>query len=266
MKKIKTIILRTAGTNCDNETVHAFRSAGGDVESIHINALTKDRKYLEKASILAIPGGFTYGDDVGSGKILANELKSRLNSELQRFISDGKLIIGICNGFQVLVKMGLLPAVRPHSGFDVQATLCLNDSGKFFDKWVYLRTARETRCVWTKDMPDVVNLPIAHAEGKFIPKNDSVLQKLKKNGQVVFRYTDVTGALAGYPHNPNGSVDDIAGVCDPTGRILGMMPHPERHMTYLQHPNWRRKDVDRKGLGIGAEIFRNGVEFAKKYL
>ena len=245
MKKIRTLILRTAGTNCDQETAYAFKQAGSEVESVHINRFIKKRTSLKKYHILAIPGGFTYGDDVASGKILANEIKFNLKQQLTKFISDGKLIIGICNGFQVLVKMGLLPGFTKLKDHKIEATLSLNDSGMFNDKWVHLKgqeTAMEidqkgkeqSKCVWTKNLPEVIYLPIAHAEGKFIPKNKVVLDRLRKNGQVVFRYTDPGGKKSGYPYNPNGSVDDIAGICDPTGRIFGLMPHPERNISYLQ--------------------------------
>ncbi|MFC1548495.1 phosphoribosylformylglycinamidine synthase I [Candidatus Omnitrophota bacterium] len=268
MKKVKAIILRTAGTNCDIETAFAFKKVGAEVDLVHINALASKKNALDKYHIMAIPGGFTYGDDVASGKILANELKFKLQKQISKFVNKGKLIIGICNGFQVLVKMGLLPRVKKVN-FPIEATLSLNDSGKFQDRWVYLKNIKEERkkekCIWTKDLPDVIYVPIAHAEGKFIPKNDKVLKELKNNDQIVFRYTDKHGKASGHPHNPNGSVDDIAGVCDPTGRILGMMPHPERHITYLQHPNWRRAPRE-DHMGIGLKVFENGVKYARNNL
>jgi phosphoribosylformylglycinamidine synthase I len=267
MKKVKTLILRTAGTNCDQETAHAFRQVGSEVDLVHINALVKDKKILSKCHILAIPGGFTYGDDIASGKILANEIKSKINKEMHAFVNSGKLVIGICNGFQVLVKMGLLPKLGGKSDFQIEATLSLNDSGKFEDRWVHLKSdSKNTKCVWTKGLPEIIYVPIAHAEGKFIPKNRSVLKSLKDNGQVVFRYTTQDGLEASYPENPNGSTDAIAGICDPSGRILGLMPHPERHVSFLQHPNWRRLSRTDKRLGIGLKVFKNGVNFAKKNL
>ena len=270
-KRVRAIILRTAGTNCDQETAHSFRLAGAEADLVHINAIKKDRKMLDKYKIMAIPGGFTYGDDIASGKVLANELKSTLKSQVSKFVGDGKLVIGICNGFQVLVKMGILPRINGKLDFSVDATLALNDNGIFTAKWVHLKSIRAQGhkstsnglCVWTRGLPDVIAVPIAHGEGKFIPKNDKVLKKLKKNGQVVFRYSDESGKKFGEPYNPNGSAYDIAGICDPTGRILGLMPHPERHISYLQHPNWRRPSVDKGGLGIGIKIFENGVKFAR---
>jgi phosphoribosylformylglycinamidine synthase len=266
MSKIKTLILRTAGTNCDLETAYAFEQAGSEVDRIHINAVAANRKILNKYQILAIPGGFTYGDDIASGKILANELKSRLREELSRFIGDGKLIIGICNGFQVLVKMGLLPNMSGKTDFAVDATLSLNDSGKFEDRWVHLKRPGNELCIWTQDLPEMIYVPVAHGEGKFIPKNISLLSALKDNGQIVFRYVDKFGGQAKYPENPNGSTDAIAGVCDPTGRILGMMPHPERHVSFLQHPHWRRLGKDAEGMGVGLQMFKSGVAYAKKTL
>ncbi|MGB2631222.1 MAG: phosphoribosylformylglycinamidine synthase I [Candidatus Omnitrophota bacterium] len=273
MKKVKTLILRTAGTNCDMETVHAFREAGSEVDLLHVNVLMKDKNSLSGYQILAIPGGFTYGDDIASGKILANELKHAMKEHLSRFVKAGKLVIGICNGFQVLVKMGILPDINAEKDFRVESTLSLNDSGKFEDRWVYLKTttddrrpATDEKCIWTRGLPDIIYLPVAHAEGKFLPKNDSVLKKLRDNGQIVFRYAGKDGGRPSYPENPNGSIDDIAGICDPTGRILGLMPHPERHITYLQHPNWRRYPGKSKDMGVGLKIFENGVNFAENCL
>jgi len=271
MKKVKTIILRTAGTNCDLETAYAFKKAGSEVDSVHINALIKRPASLLKYHIMAIPGGFTYGDDIASGKVLANELKNSLQKEISAFISRGRLLIGICNGFQVLVKMGILPDIGKKRDFSTQATLSLNDSGRFEDRWVYLKRgdrqgAGGERCVWTKGLPEVIYVPVAHAEGKFIPKDNAALKKLQDNGQIVFRYCSRDGGDPVYPENPNGSADNIAGVCDPTGRIMGMMPHPERHVTYLQHPNWRREGARAEGMGIGLKMFENGVNFARKEL
>ncbi len=270
MKKIKAIILRTAGTNCDKETAFAFREAGADAELRHVNSLVSRKNALDTYHIMAIPGGFTYGDDVASGKVLANELKCKLREQLADFIDNGKLIIGICNGFQVLVKMGLLPMIKMSRDYPIEATLSLNDSGRFQDRWIYLKNVKgknkKEKCVWTRDLPGVIHVPIAHAEGKFIPKDDSVLEALKENDQVVFRYTDRSGKASGYPYNPNGSVEDIAGICDPSGRVLGLMPHPERHISYLQHPNWRRSSLEDEHMGIGLKIFENGVKYAQNHL
>jgi phosphoribosylformylglycinamidine synthase I len=260
MKKPKVCVLRTAGTNCDQETAFAFSKAQGIPELVHINSLLNHSNNLKDFQILAIPGGFTYGDDIAAGKILANELKNKLFNELSEFIAAGKLIIGICNGFQILVKSGLLPG---NLNFQQQASLTINESAKFEDRWVYLKKSQE-KCVWTKGLAKTIYLPVAHGEGKFVAKDKSVLSKLKKNGQVVFQYCDEQGALKGYPYNPNGSEDNIAGICDPTGRILGLMPHPERHIEAWQHP--RQTSLGNKSEGEGLSIFNNGVEYAKRLI
>ena len=261
MKKIKVLVLRTAGTNCDKETAFAFEEAGATVELAHINRLSSGEVKLSDHHILAIPGGFSYGDDIASGKILANELKHSIGDDMRKFVSDGKLIIGICNGFQILVKSGFLPDLSGEE--KIEATLTLNDSAKFEDRWVYLKRAK-TGCVWTADLKEAIYLPIAHGEGKFIPKDKNVLAKLRKKGLIVFEYTDENGNRKGFPYNPNGSVENIAGICDKTGRIFGLMPHPERHISYLQHPRWTRNT--KRGRGDGFAIFKNGVDYARKHL
>ncbi|MBU4376939.1 MAG: phosphoribosylformylglycinamidine synthase I [Candidatus Omnitrophica bacterium] len=263
MKNVKVAILRTAGTNCDNETAFAFLRAGAESDLIHINEFAKKRKRLSDYHILALPGGFTYGDDIASGKILANEIKYKMRADMERFISDGKLIVGICNGFQILVKMGLLPALGGRK-WEMDVTLNLNDSAKFEDRWCYLKNAEKNNCVWTKGLPQIIYLPVAHGEGKFIPKDNSVLNKLKQNHQIVLRYCAKRGGKAVYPDNPNGSVDDIAAISDSTGRVLGMMPHPERYVVTTQHPRWTRERPTKEG--DGAAIFRNGVDFVKANL
>ncbi|MGB4520536.1 MAG: phosphoribosylformylglycinamidine synthase I, partial [Candidatus Omnitrophota bacterium] len=257
----KVCILRTAGTNCDKETAFAFSSVGADTELVHVNKLITKEKKLSEYQVLALPGGFSYGDDVSSGKILANELRTKLIDDLKKFIEDGKLIIGICNGFQVLVKSGLLPG---NDTFAQEASLIINDSGKFEDRWVYLKSvkskAKSEKCVWTRGLPEVIYLPVAHGEGKFVVQDKTVLERLQKDSEVVFQYCNQAGDLSGYPDNPNGSLDNIAGICDRTGRIFGMMPHPERHIGVFQHPRWLGKDE-----GVGLNIFKNGVEYVKKH-
>jgi phosphoribosylformylglycinamidine synthase len=218
--------------------------------------------------ILALPGGFSYGDDIASGRIFANELRLRLGGDIAQFIRDKKLIIGICNGFQILVKSGILPGPFCAGVQDHQTvTLTNNDSGKFEDRWTHLKVSGVS--VWTEGLGDVVYFPVAHGEGKFVPCGDAVMQTLRANGQVAFRYVRPDGSRpgdqAGYPDNPNGAMDDIAGITDATGRILGLMPHPERHFVFTQHPFWTR--LPRKGRqGDGAKIFANGVNYVKKNL
>jgi len=267
MNKPKVCILRTAGTNCDKETHFAFSQVGADPEFVHINKLVSGQVLLDDFQILALSGGFSYGDDFGAGKVLANELKFKLIKSILKFLEEGKLIIGICNGFQVLVKSGLLPG---NSKLEQETSLIINDSAKFEARWVYLRTQNnqasksKVKCVWTQGLPEIIYLPVAHGEGKFVVENNSILERLKNNGQVVFQYCDEKGKLSGYPDNPNGSVDNIAGICDETGRILGLMPHPERYIQFSQHPRWL-KSVEAKRTD-GIEIFKNGVEYARKNL
>ena len=257
--------MRTAGTNCDKETAFAFEAAGGAPEFVHIKELVEGKNSLMHFHILALPGGFSYGDDIASGKILANELTNKLSVDLKKFIQDGKLIIGICNGFQILVKSGLLPG---NPELRQETSLIINDSGKFEDRWVYLRRmkdeGRRTKCVWTANFPEIIYLPVAHGEGKFITQDKAILERLKHNGQVVFQYCDERGKLAGYPYCPNGSTENIAGICDETGRVFGLMPHPERHIQFTQAPRWTASL--KKGAGDGMQVFRNGVEYARAKL
>lgn len=259
MKKVKVIILRTAGTNCDYETDYAFKLAGAETELVHVNRLIRGEKHLSEYSILAIPGGFSYGDDVSAGILLANELKYKLNEQLEEFVSAKKLIIGICNGFQVLVKSGLLRGENGQNTHQQNVTLGMNDSGKFECRWVYLET-EESPCIFTKGLKERIYLPVAHAEGKFMA-DEETLNCIEKNGQVVFRYVDEKGKTTGYPGNPNGSLNDIAGICDNSGRIFGMMPHPERYVNRYNHPRWTRKDLPEEGDGLA--IFKNAVEYVK---
>ena len=260
MVKPKVCVLRTAGTNCDKETAFAFEAAGASSEFVHIKELVEGRNALSYFQILAFPGGFSYGDDIASGKILANELTNKLSVDLKKFIQDGKLIIGICNGFQTLVKSGLLPG---NPELKQETSLIINDSGKFEDRWIYLRKAHD-KCVWTKNLPEVISLPVAHGEGKFVTQDKATLERLKDNGQVVFQYCDEKGKLAGYPYCPNGSTENIAGICDETGRVFGLMPHPERHIQFTQAPRWTASL--KKGAGDGMQVFRNGVEYARAKL
>jgi len=262
MRSVKVLILRTAGTNCDGETAFAFEKVGGKVDLLHINELKLSPGKLAQYHILALPGGFTYGDDIASGKLLANELITTLRKEMDNFLREGKLILGICNGFQILVKAGLLPQLA-RSKRTIEATLTINDSTKFEDRWVYLKTL-PGKCIWTKNLTPIIYLPVAHGEGKFIPGDERVLRKLKEKNLVVFQYVDEAGTIRGYPHNPNGSVENIAGITNQSGRIFGLMPHPERHISFTQHPRWTR--MKRKFQGEGLAIFKNGVDYVRKEL
>ena len=254
----KVLVLRTAGTNCDYETEYAFQLAGAETGLIHINQLIAGRTNLNGNHILAIPGGFSYGDDVAAGILLANEIKHKLGNLLRDFVDSGKLIIGICNGFQVLVRAGLLPRLK--SQIAQEATLAMNTSAKFECRWVHLET-QETPCAFTHGLKRRVYLPVAHAEGRFTAPSQ-ILDQLESNRQVVFRYVSPDGYSPLYPDNPNGSDLQIAGICDPTGRIFGMMPHPERFLTRFNHPRWTRESLPEKGDGF--DIFQNAVAFVQK--
>jgi phosphoribosylformylglycinamidine synthase I len=260
--KPKTLILRTAGTNCDAETAHAFEVAGAEAERVHVNRLLQNPDLIDGYQILALPGGFSYGDDIAAGKILANQLVHHLADALHRFVESGRPVIGVCNGFQVLVKTNLLPG--PIGGRTGQAsTLAHNDSGRFVDRWVHL-VPRQSKCVWTANLPPVLDLPIAHGEGKFVPADASVRRALWDDGHVALTYArpDGSAAAGAEPFNPNGSVDDIAGVCDASGLVLGLMPHPERYVDPIQHPAWtRQQPLPRRGQGL--QIFENAVRHAK---
>ncbi len=262
---VKVIVLRTAGTNCNEETSFAFSRCGAYVEQVHINALVSGSKKLSDYHILALPGGFSYGDDIASGRILANELRLKLGGDMDQFIREGKLIIGICNGFQILVKAGILPGLGWPSARNIgqEATLFYNDSAKFEARWVHLRM--ESRCVWTKAMAPQIYLPVAHGEGKFFPRDKKVLETLSANNQIALRYCSADGGKPSYPDNPNGSIDDIAGICDTTGRVFGLMPHPERHFLFEQHPAWTRL-TKKSDFGDGAKIFENGINYVKENL
>lgn len=263
MSKVpKVLVLRTAGTNCDEETAFVFTECGAKADLIHINQLYSGEVKLKDYHILALPGGFTYGDDIESGRILANELRLHLGDDIRTFINDGKLIIGICNGFQILVKSQFLPGSNGKVSQQI-TTLTNNDSGKFESRWAYLKV--DGKSPWTKNLKDVVYFPVAHAEGKFVTKDKDILNALQNNAQVAFRYCNEQGKDPQYPENPNGSIDNIAGITDPTGRILGLMPHPERHFFFRHHPRWTRMKKCGK-YGDGYQIFKNGVEYVKESL
>ena len=255
MNKVKILMLRAPGTNRDVDTQIAFEMAGAElVDSALVNELTRKEKRLADYQIMVIPGGFTYGDDISAGKIMANEIRLGLGEEIKKFVADGRLVLGICNGFQVLVKTGILPGINGQSAQPV--TLTNNDSGKFECRWVYLKVNKKSPCVFTKGI-DMIYVPIAHGEGKLVAE-PGMLEKLN----VVVQYVNEKGKTeAGYPHNPNGSVKDIAGICDSTGLIFGMMPHPEDFIRWTQHPRGTR-EKERKDL-YGLQIFTNAVAWAR---
>jgi phosphoribosylformylglycinamidine synthase I len=251
------LILRSPGANCDGEAAFACERAGARVERLHVNALRENPARLRDFQILVVPGGFSYGDDVGAGKVLALHLQHFLADALREFRDAEKLVLGICNGFQVLLKAGL---ILPPDDDGPLATLGFNESGKFEDRWVHLQ-ATPGKCPFLKGI-DRMHVPIAHGEGNFVCRKEWIVRGLAQAGQVVLRYVDVQGRRGGYPVNPNGSQDDIAGVCDYSGRVLGLMPHPERHVLPTQSPHWTRHGL--KSEGDGLQLFRNAVEFFQK--
>lgn len=259
MPTVNVMVLRAPGTNCDAEAVHAFELAGASVERVHVNRLVERTAALDAFQVLVLPGGFTYGDDLGAGTVLANRIRLALLDDVRQFVDSGRLVIGICNGFQALVKSGLLP------GGDIagRVTLTTNDSSRLEDRWVHLKAVSGLSPFIAEGTH--LYLPVAHGEGKFVARDGETLRAVTASGQVVFRYVTETGGEASYPDNPNGSQAGIAGICDPTGRILGLMPHPERHVSRLQHPHWTRlPGTDSSGDGL--LVFRNAVSYARSYL
>ena len=251
MGKAKVLVLRAPGTNCDVETAFAFEQAGAQPRLVHVNELIHGREHLSGYGILVVPGGFTYGDDLGAGKILANEFRLKLGDDVGQFVGRGGLILGICNGFQVMAKAGLLP--EPDLASEPRMTLASNDSGRFECRWVYLAVNQESPCIFTRRI-ERMYLPVAHGEGK-------VVGTISASNAALY-YTDENGnTTAGYPFNPNGSETNIAGVCDSSGRIFALMPHPERHIRGIQHPRWTRGRPTRHGDGF--QVFVNAVEWAK---
>lgn len=263
----RVLILRAPGTNCDLETAHAFQLAGAATEALHVNRLLENPRHCDEFQILCLPGGFSYGDDLAAGRILGNQIRQRLADEMQRFKAAGKLILGICNGFQILLKSGVLLSddfAAHGKSHGPPATLTNNASGKFEDRWVWLKTVG-SKCIFFAGI-DSMYLPVAHAEGKFVTRDEQTLKSLESAGQVVLRYAtapdghvaETSGPVA-YPANPNGAMADIAAICDETGRVCGLMPHPERHIDVTHHPRWTRGEGVAEGHGL--RVFRNAVEY-----
>jgi len=255
MPQPRILILRAPGTNCDQETAYAFETAGGRTESLHVNRLLEEPNLLGDYQVLCLPGGFSYGDDIAAGRILGNRIGGHLAGRFRDFIDAGKLILGICNGFQILIKSGIL---LPTTDEGAAATLTWNESGKFEDRWVHVRPAGSNSIFFAGI--ERMYLPIAHAEGKFVTRDAQVLEQLEKNGQLALRYCTSQGEdCTAYPLNPNGSMASVAGLCDVTGRVCGLMPHPERHIDSTQHPHWTRHDPP--PVGDGLRVFQNAVAY-----
>ncbi|MGO0122614.1 phosphoribosylformylglycinamidine synthase I [Desulfothermobacter acidiphilus] len=250
--RVPVLILRTDGTNCDAETAYALELAGAQPHLVHMNQLRRRERRLTDYPLMVIPGGFTYGDDIAAGKILAVELTSFLREEIEAFLARDGLVLGICNGFQVLVRTGLLPFGTLGK---MQAVLMPNTRGRFECRWVRLRVERSPS-LFTRDWgEETVEWQAAHGEGCFYA-SEATLTAIEAQGLVAFRYVDPEGQpTQAYPYNPNGSLHAIAGVTDPSGRILGLMPHPERLVLPSQHPNWRRGPVSPTGI----QLFRNAL-------
>jgi phosphoribosylformylglycinamidine synthase subunit PurQ / glutaminase len=259
MARVNVIVVRAAGTNCDAEAIHAFRCASANVERVHLNRLVEGRVTLDPFQVLVIPGGFTYGDDLGAGTVLANRLRLKLFDDIRKFVDSGRLVLGICNGFQALVKSGLLPG----GDLSGKVTLTTNESGRYEDRWVHLKAVSGLSPFVAEGTR--LYVPVGHGEGRFAARDEEALRALEATGQVVLRYVSEAGDEAGYPDNPNGSSHGIAGICDATGRVLGLMPHPERHVTRLQHPHWTRLG-DPSAEGDGLVVFRNAVDYARRHL
>lgn len=252
----KVLVLRAAGINCDVETAHAFEREGASAERVHVNELLEKPHLLDDYGFVAVPGGFSYGDDIQAGKVLAVEISHTLGDRFRAFVERGGLMLGICNGFQVLVKTGLLPGAAA-DGTPRHATLTWNDSHRYEDRWVHL-SVDPGLCVFAPRDRTSLHLPVAHGEGRFTVQDAAQIDELASNHQVVFRYTDENGQAPRYPANPNGSMGHVAGICDPTGQVMGLMPHPERALFSWHHPSWTR-EPDRTE-GDGTSIFRAAVQ------
>ena len=269
-KTVKAIVIAGNGTNCEREVAYACSLAGADVDIVHIAELLSGRVNLNDYHFLNLAGGFLDGDDLGSAKAGANRLlhapvsgcSDSLAIQLRQFIAAGKLVMGVCNGFQLLVKMGLLPALDRHS--QQTCTLTHNDSGRFEDRWCQLLIDPDSPCVFTKGL-DNIYLPVRHGEGKFVTDNSDTLLKLETQHLTVMKYVDSQGrSTQVYPDNPNGSLAAIAGICDQTGRLFGLMPHPEAYIHRTHHPRWTREDLPEEGMGL--LLFRNAINFIQEKL
>ncbi|UCB46936.1 MAG: phosphoribosylformylglycinamidine synthase subunit PurQ [Spirochaetota bacterium] len=266
------LILTGYGINCDYESLTACRIAGFSARRIHLNDLLEETSMIFQSKLVVFPGGFSFGDDLGSGVAFSAKIRysfSGLFDILMEYVEKGGLILGVCNGFQILIHLGMLPASGMKYG-EKEATLAPNREGYYVDRWVYLKAERESQNVFTRGL-DILKLPVRHSEGRFIPRDETILRRIERNRQVCLRYCDEDGnPTQAFPLNPNSSVNSIAGVCDPSGRVFGLMPHPEAATSFYHYPDWtkRREKLIREGAsfsdaGEGALLFKNAFEFVK---
>lgn len=265
MKDVKVCVLRIEGTNCEDEMAEAFRMVGADAEKVHLKQFSGNipegmGRDLEDYDVLALPGGFSAGDYVRAGAIFAARIKATIGDQVRRFVEDEKPVLGVCNGFQILVELGLLPAFDEVMTSEPSAALYTNDSARFECRPTVLRNDNRGKCIFTSDVASkqCLMIPSAHGEGKLMSMDPDFIQKLEDNDQVVFRYVCEDGSPAEYPWNPNGSSSDIAGICNPAGNVMGMMPHPERVMTRFTHPDWTRgyESEDGDGKAIFTSVMK----------
>jgi phosphoribosylformylglycinamidine synthase len=254
----RALILHATGTNRDLDASAALELAGAAPEIVPLNLLQSGQKSWSDYQLLVLPGGFSYADALGAGRLFALDLQVYFAEHIHRFVDSGKPVLGICNGFQALVKAGILPGFQPEAGGPA-ATLTFNASGHFECRWVTLAAASQI-CLWTRDLEEAIYCPVAHGEGRFIASSPQALEQIRHRGQIALVYarSDGSPAQGAYPDNPNGSAVDIAGVCNPAGNVLGLMPHPENHIHACQHPRWTRRERGRMGL----PLFVNGVRHA----
>ncbi|MBN1837380.1 MAG: phosphoribosylformylglycinamidine synthase subunit PurQ [Spirochaetales bacterium] len=291
----RVLVVTGDGLNCERETALAFELGGGDPELVHISDMLRRERRLGEFEILALIGGFSNGDHLGAGTVQASRFRHRLRDDLEEFVRSGRPVIGICNGFQTLVKMGLLPGLAREGAEDREGgadseggrggaaaaggarfrpawwersvTITANDSGHFEDRWVHLGVEASTPCVWTSGLERLF-LPVRHGEGKFLTREPGLLEHLEGAGQVVLRYVDPEGGPTQlYPWNPNGSMGAVAGICDPGGTVLGLMPHPEAYLSPYNHPSWTRPvavggELPQEGEGVA--LFRNAVRHVRE--
>lgn len=266
MAKPKALIITGYGINCEEETAKCFDMSGATSEIVHINDLISEDKKMSDYQIMAFPGGFSYGDDTGSGNAFANKLKNHLNDDLLSFANEDKLIIGICNGCQIVTNLGLIPALNNNYG-ERQVALMHNKTARYECRWIYMKNTSENG-IWTRGI-DVLHVPVAHGEGNFYMESETY-EKVQAGNQIAFKYVTEDGQPANeqYPSNPNGSMHDIAALTDPSGRIIGIMPHPERFNSFVNEEGWQlkkealiRADKPLPKEGEGLKIFKNAIEY-----